>query len=46
MKTLMGLTLAQLQERLDAELPADAYSPVPGGADLTDIDPNVRHEAV
>lgn len=41
-KTLTGLTLSQLQliEKLDEQLPADAYSAAPGGADLTDIDPN------
>jgi hypothetical protein len=38
--TLTGLTLEQLAQALDAELPADAYSATPGGADLTDIDPN------
>lgn len=39
-KTLTGLTLSQLIEKLDEQLPADAYSATPGGADLTDIDPN------
>ena len=40
MKTLTGLTLEEAIVALDAELPADAYKPVPGGAQLTDIDPN------
>ena len=39
-KTLTGLTLEEVAQRLDEQLPADAYTPVPGGADLTDIDPN------
>ena len=39
-KTLTGLTLEEVAVRLDEQLPADAYKPVPGGADLTDIDPN------
>lgn len=39
-KTLTGLTLDEVATRLDAELPGDAYKAVPGGADLTDIDPN------
>lgn len=38
--TLIGLTLAEAAEKLDAQLPSTAYSAVPGGADLTDIDPN------
>jgi hypothetical protein len=38
-KTLAGLTLDELAVELDKELPADAYQPVPGGANLTDIDP-------
>ena len=38
--TLTGLSLAQAITALDAELPAAAYKSVPGGADLTDIDPN------
>jgi hypothetical protein len=38
--TLTGLLLAEAITALDAELPPSAYSPVPGGADLTDIDPN------
>ncbi|MEP0805835.1 MAG: hypothetical protein HRF47_10110 [Chloroflexota bacterium] len=39
-KTLTGLTFEELTQKLDEELPPDAYKPVPGGADLTDIDPN------
>ena len=38
--TLTGLTLAEAGAMLDDELPASAYKPVPGGADLTDINPN------
>ncbi|HNB55082.1 MAG TPA: hypothetical protein PK530_24240, partial [Anaerolineales bacterium] len=38
--TLTGLSLAEVATKLDAQLPVEAYSPVPGGADLTDIDPN------
>jgi hypothetical protein len=37
--TLTGLTLEQVTAKLDAELPPDAYSQVPGAVDLTDIDP-------
>jgi hypothetical protein len=37
--TLTGLTLDQVAAKLDAELPPDAYSQVPGAVDLTDIDP-------
>jgi len=36
--TLTGLTIDELLVRLDEELPSDAYSPVPGSPDLTDID--------
>ena len=39
-KTLTGMTLEEVSVRLDEQLPQDAYKPVPGGADLTDIDPN------
>jgi len=39
-KTLTGLTIAEVAVRLDAELPKEAYSAVPGAANLTDIDPN------
>jgi len=39
-KTLTGMTLKDVTVRLDEQLPPDAYKPVPGGADLTDIDPN------
>ena len=37
--TLMGIPWSTAEAELDKELPADAYSPVPGGASLTDIDP-------
>jgi len=39
-KTLTGMTLKDVAVHLDEQLPPDAYKPVPGGADLTDIDPN------
>jgi hypothetical protein len=42
--TLTGLTLDQVTRQLDAELPPDAYSKVPGAVELTDIDPaHMRH---
>jgi len=37
--TLKGIPWSTVETELDKELPADAYSPVPGGASLTDIDP-------
>lgn len=40
LKTLQGLSLPELAAELDKQLPAEAYKAVPGGADLTDIDPN------
>ncbi len=46
LKTLTGLTLAELAAKLDEQLPADAYKAVPGGADLTDIDPNYMNRAL
>ena len=39
LRTLTGFSLEQLIAEFDKELPADAYKPVPGGANLTDIDP-------
>jgi hypothetical protein len=42
--TLTGLTLDQVTAKLDTELPADAYTKVPGAVELTDIDPaHMRH---
>lgn len=42
--TFTGLSLAEAAQQLDAELPPDAYSKVPGAVDLTDIDPaHMRH---
>ncbi len=38
-RTLMGYTLEEVREILDQELEPAAYSPVPHGADLTDIRP-------
>ncbi len=37
--TLTGIPWSTAEAELDKELPADAYSPIPGGASLTDIDP-------
>jgi hypothetical protein len=45
-KTLTGITLEGAAERLDAELPKDAYKAVPGAADLTDIDPNYMRKVL
>jgi len=39
-KTLTGIDVGDIPERLDEQLPKGAYAPVPGGAKLTDIDPN------
>ena len=39
-KTLAGYSMGETVQELDAELPKDAYSAVPGAADFTDIDPN------
>ena len=44
--TLTGIPLADLPALLDAELPAEAYTAVPGGADLTDIDPNYMRKVL
>lgn len=45
-RTLTGLTLVEVAQKLDEELPPDAYKPVPGGADLTDIDPNYMRKVL
>ena len=45
-KTMTGLTMAEASLKLDEQLPADAYSAVPGGADLTDIDPNYMRKVL
>jgi len=45
-KTLTGMTLEEVAVRLDEQLPQDAYKPVPGGADLTDIDPNFMRKVL
>ena len=44
--TLTGLTVEQVVQKLDAELPKDAYKPVPGAAGLTDIDPNYMRKVL
>jgi hypothetical protein len=46
LKTLTGKAFADLKDLLDAELPEDAYSPVPGGAKLTDIDPGYMRKTL
>lgn len=38
-RTLTGIPYGEIPALLDAQLPASAYKPVPGGADLTDISP-------
>lgn len=45
-KTLTGLTLEQAIKNLDEQLPDNAYSAVPGGANLTDIDPNYMRKTL
>jgi len=45
-KTLTGLSLPELAAKLDEQLPPDAYTPVPGGADLTDIDPGYMRKVL
>ena len=45
-KTMTGLTMAEAIIKLDEQLPPDAYSAVPGGADLTDIDPNYMRKVL
>jgi hypothetical protein len=45
-KTMTGLTMAEAIAKLDEQLPPDAYSAVPGGADLTDIDPNYMRKVL
>jgi hypothetical protein len=44
LKSLTGFSLNQIEVELDRELPADAYSAVPGGANLTDIDPGYMRD--
>lgn len=44
LKSLTGFDLKQIESELDRELPADAYSAVPGGANLTDIDPGYMRD--
>jgi hypothetical protein len=40
LKTLTGIPVTELPQKLDEQLPPDAYSAVPGRVDLTDIDAN------
>ena len=40
LKTLTGIPITELPQKLDEQLPPDAYSAVPGRVDLTDIDAN------
>ncbi len=44
--TTTGMTLVDAIAKLDEQLPADAYTAVPGGADLTDIDPNYMRKVL
>lgn len=44
LKSLTGFTLSQIEQELDRVLPKDAYSAVPGGAALTDIDPGFMRD--
>ena len=37
LKTLTGIPVTELPQKLDEQLPTDAYSAVPGRVDLTDI---------
>jgi hypothetical protein len=45
-KTMTGLTMVEAATKLDEQLPAEAYTAVPGGADLTDIDPNYMRKVL
>ncbi len=45
-KTLTGLSVAEAVAKLDEQLPPEAYTAVPGGADLTDIDPNYMRKVL
>jgi hypothetical protein len=45
-KTMTGLSVAEAAAKLDEQLPAEAYTAVPGGADLTDIDPNYMRKVL
>ncbi len=45
-KTITGLSMAEAAAKLDEQLPAEAYTAVPGGADLTDIDPNYMRKVL
>jgi hypothetical protein len=45
-KTMTGLSVAEVAVKLDEQLPAEAYTAVPGGADLTDIDPNYMRKVL
>jgi len=46
LKTLMGFTFEEFRKKLDEQLPVDAYSAVPGGANLTDIDPGYMRQVL
>jgi len=45
-KTLTGLTVEAARARLDEELPRNAYKRIPGGADLTDINPGYMRKTL
>lgn len=45
-KTLTGLTMQQVLAKLQEELPKQAYSAIPGGGDLTSINPHYTLEVL
>jgi len=45
-RTLTGLTVEAARAKLDEELPGNAYKRIPGGADLTDINPGYMRKTL
>jgi hypothetical protein len=45
-RTLTGLTVEAARAKLDEELPRNAYRRIPGGADLTDINPGYMRKTL
>ena len=45
-RTLTGLTVEAARAKLDEELPRNAYKRIPGGADLTDINPSFMRKTL
>jgi hypothetical protein len=45
-RTLTGLTVEAARAKLDEELPRNAYKRIPGGADLTDINPGYMRKTL